>query len=365
MEFKDIFRRVAKRVDETKKRLAETSETATGMMWSVIDSLRDDRIEEAFQAAKEKIAPAADQLPIDFQLRQSNIFRRVYEKLVPVSHVFRIVLRYGREYLDEFMPLSSEEYIGRGSYKFVYRLPWRAVIKISKDILPSDPIFGSLFRQVDAEKHRFLAEEEIELMEYLMRGKSSYTRDRLRFKFNRLGMERYHYAKVREALPDLVLPTRFFMGVRYREALIGHGHTEYITPMDSQIMLVGKHLKEFARAGRRSDQNILARRFSPKFDFEFDSGQFGKVKKKILLKITEDFHRLIAYTERLAREEKLILDIHTENIIITLPDFELKVFDFHLFDEHLYEPELMFDHPEKEHIEVIEKFIESFDLSDG
>ncbi|MBI3395420.1 MAG: hypothetical protein HY042_06270 [Spirochaetia bacterium] len=365
MEFRDIFKRVQKRVDDTRKMLADTSAEAGTMMRSIIDSFSDDGMNQAFQKARERLAPARDQLPVDFQLRQSSLPRRLYERLFPVSHVFRIGMKYGREHLEDFMPLSGEEYIGRGSYKFVYRLPWREVIKVSKDVLPSDPLFGSMFREVDAHPDRFFTPDELELWNFSKRGKSSYQRDRLRFKFNRLGMERYHYWRVRKALPELVLPTRFFMGVRYRKAFIGEGHTESMTPMDSQILLVGKHLKEFARAGKAADQNFMARRLSPKFDFEFDSGRFGRIKKKVLVKITEDFRRLIKFTEELAVNEKLILDIHTENIIITLPDFELKVFDFHLFDEHLYEVDLKFNNPEKDHIEVIEKFIESFDLSEA
>ena len=83
------------------------------------------------------------------------------------------------------------------------------------------------------------------------------------------------------------------------------------------------------------------------------------MKKKVLLKITEDFRRLIDFTQDLAVREKLIYDIHTENIIITLPEFELKIFDFHIFDQHLYTGAADFDRPEREHIEVIEKFIEA------
>ncbi|MBX7057173.1 MAG: hypothetical protein K1X75_03840 [Leptospirales bacterium] len=200
-------------------------------------------------------------------------------------------------------------------------------------------------------------------MDSLCARRRGYRREKMQFKFFRLGMERYHYWKVREALPDLVLPTRFFMGVRYRRRLMGENFfSRKITPMDSQIMLVGKHLKEFARAGKKSRQGLLGGRLFPSFDFEFDIGRFGQIKKKVLVKIAEDFRRLIEYTERLAREEKLILDIHTENLIITLPDFQLKIFDFHLFDEHLYDPAMQTDRPEQDHIEVIEKFVESFHL---
>ena len=327
-----------------------------------METFSDEWIEAAFRKARETIAPERDFLPADFQLRQSYWPRRLYERAVPVSHVFRLGMRYKRDYLEDFMPISPEHYIGRGSYKFVYSLPWKMVLKISRRVLPSDPIFGSLFREVDARPEDFLSQEELNLYEYLCRGKGRGRRNRLWFQFLRLGLERYHYAKVREALPDLVLPTRFFMGVRYRKKLFGSGHHESIRPMDSQIMLVGKHLKEFASAAVHSKQNAVMRKFFPKYDFEFDVGRFGQIKKKVLVKITEDFRRLIEYTERLAREEKLILDIHTENLIITLPEFELKIFDFHLFDEHLYESTAGLASPEQDHVAVLERFVESLGL---
>jgi len=359
MRFKDIITRVQNRIDAARDRITEQSRQAGDLMRSVLDTFDDEWMEKAFKIARETLAPAVEELPVDFQLRQSSLFRRFYERVFPVSHVFRISAKYGREYLEEYMPISNDSYIGRGSYKFVYSLPWRMVLKVSKEVLPSDPIFGSLFRQAAAHPDVFLAPEERELMDFLSKGKSAYKKDRVAFKFARLGMERLHYLKVREALPDLVLPTRYFMGVRYREKFFGEGHSEKMTVMDSQIMLVGKHLKEFARAGKKSEQHAIFRKISPRYDFEFDSMRFGRIKKKVLLKIAEDFRRLIKFTELLALREKLILDIHTENIIITLPDFELKIFDFHLFDEHLYEPSLKFDRPEKDHIEVIEKFIDS------
>ncbi len=340
------------------------SRAAGGVVRSVLDSLKDETLERAFRLAREQEAPSNDDIPVDFQLRQSSWPRRLYERARPVSHVFRITSKYDREYLDDFMPISPEAYIGRGSYKFVYRLPWKMVLKVSKEVLPSDPLFGSLFREVDANQERFLEPEELGLLEHLTAKGRGLNKERLRFKFNRLALERYSYWKVREALPDLVIPTKFFMGVRYRRNMIRFGHSEKLTPMDSQVLLIGKHLKEFAMAGKEMPRARIFRKLLPRFEFVFDSGRFGQIRKKVLVKIAEDFQRLIRFTEFLALREKLILDIHTENIIITLPDFQLKVFDFHLFDEHLYEPSLKFDRPEKDHIEVIEKFVESFHLDE-
>lgn len=71
---------------------------------------------------------------------------------------------------------------------------------------------------------------------------------------------------------------------------------------------------------------------------------------------------MIEVTKFLAEEEKLIFDVHAENIIITLPDFELKIFDFHLFDDFLYEPSEENPNPEMDHINLIEEFIRSFEL---
>lgn len=362
MALRDVFKRARERFRGSK--VARGGRAAGGVVKSVLDSLKDETLEKAFRAARAEQAPSTDEIPADFQLRQSSWPRRVYERVRPVSHVFRITSKYEREHLDDFMPLSPDAYIGRGSYKFVYRLPWKMVLKVSKEILQSDPLFGSLYREVDAHQERFLEPEELELFEYLTAKGRGLNRERLRFKFNRLALERFSYWKVREALPDLVIPTKFFMGVRYRRNAIRFGHSEKITPMDSQVLLVGKHLKEFATAGQEMPRGRFLRKFSQQFEFVFDSGRFGKIKKKVLVKIAEDFQRLIRFTEFLAYREKLILDIHTENIIITLPDFQLKVFDFHLFDEHLYEPSLKYDRPEKDHIEVIEKFVESFHLDE-
>ena len=361
MALKDIWKRTRERLGGS--RVVQGSRAASGVVKSVLDSLKDEALEKAFRLAREQKAPSNDEIPVDFQLRQSTWPRRIYERVRPVSHACRITSRHEREFLDDFMPLSPEAYIGRGSYKFVYRMPWKMVLKVSKEILQSDPLFGSLYREVDSNQERFLEPEELELMEYLS-ARRMLPRERLRFKFNRLALERLSYWKVREALPDLVIPTKFFMGVRYRRHIHGFGYSEKITPMDSQVLLVGKHLKEFATAGKEMPRGRFFRKFKPRFEFLFDSGRFGKIKKKVLVKIAEDFQRLIRFTEFLAYREKLILDIHTENIIITLPDFQLKVFDFHLFDEHLYEPSLKFDRPEKDHIEVIEKFVESFHLDE-
>lgn len=362
MKFKDIAKRVRNRIQRAGQGLTDRGKEAGRSVRSIIGTFSDEYIESAFRKARETIAPDRDFLPADFQLRQSYWPRRIYERMVPVSHVFRMGMRYKREHLEDFMPISPDHYIGRGSYKFVYSLPWKMVLKISRQVLPSDPIFGSMFREVDQRPEQFLSQEELALYDFLSEGKRKGSRDRLWFQFLRLGMERYHYAKVREALPDLVLPTKFFMGVRYRRKPFGKGHYESIRPMDSQIMLVGKHLKEFASAAVHSEQNKLMSRFFPRWDFEFEVGRFGRVKKKVLLKITEDFRRLIEYTETLAREEKLILDIHTENLIITLPEFELKIFDFHLFDEHLYESTAGLASPEQDHVAVLERFVESLDL---
>ena len=362
MKFKDVFTRARDRIQNARDKVSRSGKQAGAVVKNIVDNVGDEFIEAAFKKAREKLAPATEELPVDFELRQSGIMRRSYERVFPVSHIFQMGAKYERESLSDFMPISNQDYIGRGSYKFVYRLPWSMVVKVSKEVLASDPLFGSRFREVDSHQERFLTGEELELQDMLANKLRGYKKERLRYKFNRLGLERYCYWKVREALPDLVLPTKFFMGVRYRKRLLTAGHSEKITPMDSQIMLAGKHLKEFATAGHKSQVRHFWNKFSPTYDFDFETARFGQIKKKVLVKITEDFRRLIRFTELLALREKLILDIHSENIIITLPDFELKVFDFHLFDEHLYEPSLKFDRPEKDHIEVLEKFIDSLGL---
>ncbi|GIX40365.1 MAG: hypothetical protein KatS3mg129_0098 [Leptospiraceae bacterium] len=364
MKFKDIYLRVKARIKKASKKIEERGFLTRDAIKNIVDSISEEWIEKALQKAKETIAPSLDEIPIDFQLRQSNWIRKLYERIFPVSHAFRISYRYGREYLDEFMPISNETFIGRGSYKFVYALPWKMVVKISKSILPSDPICGSLFKEVQKYPEKFLTKEEFALFEYLSNKMIKPKREYLWFNFLRLGLERYHYAIVKENLPDLVIPTRFFMGMRYRNRPFSNNHIETIRPMDVQLMLTGKHLKEFAKGGKKiQHKNKLLRYIiPPTYEFTFDIGNFGYIKKKILIKIKEDLKRLIRFTERLAKEEKLILDIHTENIIITIPEFELKLFDFHLFDEHLYDYGDGILNPEKEHIEVLEKFIESFGL---
>ncbi len=362
-EFRKFYDRVRDRLRRGRKRVEQSGQDAGAYMRSLMDSFSDEKwIEQAFDRARELTAPSIEQLPVDFQLRQSSWPRRLYEHLFPITHIFRLNYKHDREFLEDFMPITPESYIGRGSYKFVYKLPWQMVVKVSKDILGSDPVFGSLYREVVDNKEGFLRPEELHLLDHYESRLPRWRRERLRGKFYRLGLERYHYWIVREQLRDLVLPTKFFMGVRYRRRLNEDFYSRKMMPMDSQVLLMGKHLKEFATAGRKRDQGLLGRTFMPAYDFEFDIGRFGKIKKKVLLKITEDFRRLIKFTELLATRDRLILDIHTENIIITLPDFQLKIFDFHLFDEHLYEPSNIHDSPEKDHIEVIERFIESFEL---
>lgn len=364
MKFKDIYFRVKARIKKAKIELEERSFLTKDAIKSIVDSFSEDWIEKTLQKAKETLAPSFDEIPIDFQLRQSSWVRKLYERIFPVSHAFRISYRYGREYLDEYMPISNDTFLGRGSYKFVYALPWKMVIKISKSILPSDPLCGSLFKDVQKQPERFLTREEIALYEYLSKKMIKPQKEYLWFKFLRLGLERYHYVIVKENLPDLVIPTRFFMGMRYRNKPFSKNHLESIRPMDVQLMLTGKHLKEFAKAGKKIQprSKFLQLFKPPTYEFTFDIGSFGHIKKKVLIKIKEDLLRLIRFTERLAKEEKLILDIHTENLIITIPEFELKLFDFHIFDEHLYDYGDGILNPEKEHIEVIEKFIESFGL---
>lgn len=362
MKIKDIFSRVRRRVDEAQTRLKARGEQAQDAIKLLVDSISDENIEQIFQKARDKIAPSVEQMPVDFQLRQSNVLRRTFEKIFPVSHVSRITYRYGREFLDEFMPIDPNSYIGRGSYKFVYRLPWSAVIKVSRHAYPSDPLFGRLYREAAQNPEKFLSKEDRDLQEYLLSKAKSFKREGIRHKFNRLAMEKSHYLRVKEGIPDLIIPTRYFMGIRYRERILGRGYHETLTPMDNQILLVGKHLKEFAHAGKISNSNFITRKLFPRYEFEFNGARFGQIKKKILVKITEDFHRLIDFTRRLAKEEKLILDIHSENIIITLPEFELKIFDFHLFDEHLYADAYTGGNSEIELIEVIEKFVESLHL---
>jgi len=364
MKFKDVINRVRTRVEKTREDLLRQKNQARDVFLNLAESFGDEWVDRAFQKARERLAPSIEQLPVDFQLRQSSFVRRTYEKLFPVSHVFKVGFRYNREFLEDYMPVSNDAYIGRGSYKFVYRLPWSVVVKVSRHVWPSDPLFGSLYKNVVKNQKDFLSAEELALQEFYLSKVRPYKRDSIRHKFNRLGLEKYHYMKVREALPDFVVPTKYFMGMRYRDRHFSSGFYETLTPMDTQIMLVGKHLKEFARAGKFENQNFITRAFMPRYRFEFDWARFGSVKKGVLIKIKEDFKRLVEYTRRLAVEEKLILDIHSENIIITLPEFQLKIFDFHLFDEHLYADAYTGGNSEKDLIEVIEKFVDSLNLHD-
>jgi len=315
-----------------------------------------------FDPEKEENPIPLEDLPVDEVLRKSGPFRNFYEKLFPVSHVFRITHRYEREFLDNFLPISNEGYIGRGSYKFVYKLPWNQVVKVGKSKLPSDSLFGSLFKEVGRDLTRFLKKEEIELMEFLKsKTRRESKQDEIDFKFKRLGLERMHYWKLKSLIPDLVVPTRFFMGIRVRKNPLGIPNIT-LTPCDQQPLLPGKHLKEFTVKNEKLDQNVLLDTFFPKWKLNFNSHRFGVISKSKLKKIAVDFNRVIEVTKYFAEEEKLIFDVHTENIIITLPDFELKIFDFHLFDDYLYEPSLENPTPEMDHINIIEEFIRSFEL---
>ncbi len=364
MNLKSIYLRFRARIRRAREQIEYRKFFPKDAIKNIVDSISEEWIEKALEKAKQTIAPSLEEIPIDLQLRQSNWFRRLYERIFPVSYAFRISYKYNREYLDEFMPISRETYLGRGSYKFVYALPWKMVVKISKPVLPSDPIFGSLYKEVQKYPQKFLSKDEILLYEYLTKNKIKPIRQYIWFNFLRLGLERYHYAIVKENLPDLIIPTRFFMGVQYRKRPISKYHIESLKPMDVQLMLTGKHLKEFAKAGRKEiSKNKIINFFKPTtYEFHFDIGNFGHIKKKVLVKIKEDLKRLIRFTERLAIEEKLILDIHTENLIITIPEFQLKLFDFHIFDEHLYDYGDGKINPINEHIEVLEKFIESLGL---
>lgn len=353
MKLRDIFLRVKNRVKSARQKIGQQSRITMRLTFD------EEWIDRALEKARQTLAPNRDQIPVNFQLRQHTWIRRMYERVFRLSHIMRIEMKYDRPFLDDFMPVGPDSYIGRGSYKFVYSLPWKMVVKVGKKIMLSDPLCGSLFREVVKNPDQFLKPNEIELMNHLCRGKRSGRQDQICFDFYRLGLERYSYHIVQQGLPDMVLPTRFFMGVRYRKAFWRSGFTETIRPMDTQLMLTGKHLKELAIAGRKAKQTRIGRFLNPKFDFEFDIGQFGAIRKKQLVKIKSDLERLVEFTKKLAKEEKLILDIHTENLIITMPEFELKVFDFHIFDEHLYSVN---ERPEQEHIEIIQKFIDSFGL---
>ena len=176
MKFGDIFRRVEHRVREARERMTEKSREAGGRMKTIMDSFSDEWMETAFKRYREMLAPEPDALPADFQLRESSFPRRIYERLFPVSHVMRMSWRYDQPFLEDYTPIPPESYTGRGSYKFVYRLPWRMVLKVSKEILPSDVIIGSTFREVAANPDRFLSQEELNLMEHACKGRNGSAR---------------------------------------------------------------------------------------------------------------------------------------------------------------------------------------------
>ncbi len=365
MEFKDIFLRVRNRIRKAQQEVENKRLEFQDAFRNILDSIQEEWIEKSLQKAKEALAPSLEEIPIDLELKKSNLFRKTYEYLFPISHAFRLSYRYNREFLDEYMPISQTTFLGRGNYKFVYALPWRMVVKISKFILPSNPIYGSLFKEVQSRPEYFLTREELNLYEYISRNKKKWFRENLWFSFLRLGLERYHYGILKNALPELVIPTRHFMGIQYRHIpFLENILLESIVPMDVQVILTGKHLKEFAKATRKVDNKSFLNFFSPSYTIEFDIGTYRNIKKKVLIKIKENLFKLIRFSERLAKEKKLILDIHTENIIITIPEFELKLFDFHIFDEHLYDYGDNTLDPLKDHIEIIKMFIESLGVDD-
>ncbi|MEM7180241.1 MAG: hypothetical protein AAF518_04980 [Spirochaetota bacterium] len=318
-------------------------------------------LEKELKLSREKDIPI-ENLPVDLALRQKGFFRNIYENIFPVNHVFEISYKYDGQFLDNYMPISNDSYIGRGSYKFVYKLPWNQVVKIGKSKFYSDPIFGSLFREVAEKPEKYLKAEEMQLKLFLENQVQRRSKkEEIDLKFKRLAMERLHYWKVKSLLPDLVLPTRFFMGLRYRaRPFMQAGAT--LTPCDVQNALPGKHLKEFVSLEEKEKSNILESKLFPKWRLNFDTHRFGLVSRTKLKKIAFNFHRVIEATKYLASKEKLILDLHSENIIITIPEFELKIFDFHVFDEHLYETSSNATFPEQDHIETIKRFIDSFEL---
>jgi len=302
-------------------------------------------------------------LPVDMGLRKSSLVRNLYENVFPVTHVFKVTYKYKGEYLDEFMPISNDDYIGRGSYKFVYRLPWNQVLKIGKSKFPSDPLFGSLFKKVSKDLESYLKPEEFQLFEYYYSiNKNSTYRDKLIFNFRRLGLERLHFWKIKTLLPDLVLPTRHFMGVRYRKGFFDFP-IHHLMPCDNQTLIPGKHLKEFVLLKERLKQNIFQDMISPTWKLDFNHEKYGEVSRQKLKKIAFNFHRVIEATKYLSEKENLILDLHSENIIIMLPEYELKIFDFHLFDNYLYDLGNKEKAPLDEHIDTINEFINSFQLS--
>lgn len=302
-------------------------------------------------------------LPIDMGLRKSSFVRNLFENIFKVTHIFRVYYKYRGEFFDEFMPITTEDFIGRGSYKFVYKLPWNEVVKIGKSIFPSDPLFGSLYKKISKDIESYLKPEEFQLFEYYYsKNKSSSYRDKLIFNFRRLGLERLHYWKLKTLLPDLVLSTKHFMGMRYRNGLFSIPWIQMM-PCDIQPLIPGKHLKEFVLLKERIKQNVIHDLISPSWKLDFNYEKYGEVPRVKLKKIAFDFHRVIEATRFLSEKENLILDLHSENIIIMLPEYELKIFDFHLFDNHLYDLGNKEKPPLEEHIDTINEFVRSFKLS--
>lgn len=304
-----------------------------------------------------------EELPFQLNLRQSGFIRRWYEKLRPIRACCKMDFRYNREFLYDFMPLDPRFFLGRGSYKFVYSLPWDRVVKIGKLVMPSDPLFGGQYIEVSRRPHQYLSSRDYQLMEFLCdRHWLPGRKEKIRRKFYRLALERLHYEIVRSHVPDLVVPTHFFMGVQFRKNMFSHNYETTLLPCDTQPLLRGRHLKEFVAAGVPRDQNKVLKMLHPQWDFKFNHQRFGKIGKKVLTRLKSDLERVVKLCDYLAREENLIIDLHSENLIITLPEFEIKLFDFHLFDKHLYDPERRGENPEKDHIQLIETFMDSFSL---
>jgi hypothetical protein len=331
---------------------------------SFIDYLEKGIDKEFIKDRFYKLPPIPiEYLPVDMGLRRSSLVRNIYENIFPVTHVFRVTFKYKGEFFDEFMPISNEDYIGRGSYKFVYRLPWNQVLKVGKSKFPSDPLFGSLFKKVSKDIQSYIKPEEYQLYEYYYnKNKSSSYRDKLIFNFRRLGLERLHYWKIKTLLPDLVLPTRHFMGQRFRKGFLNFPMVHFM-PCDNQTLIPGKHLKEFVLLKERLNQNFFQDLLSPSWKLDFNYEKYGEVSRQKIKKIAFNFHRVIEATRYLSEKENLILDLHSENIIIMLPEYELKIFDFHLFDNYLYDLGNKEKAPLDEHIDTINQFISSFQLS--
>ncbi len=330
---------------------------------NIVDYLEKGLDKEFFKDPRSLLPPIPIEfLPVDMGLRKSGMFRRFYEWLFPVTHLFRVTYKYDGQFMDEFMPLHQDNFIGRGSYKFVYRLPWNHVVKIGKSKLLSDPLFGTLYKKVGNELESYLKPEEMQLKNFLQKKAGNTESEKIEYNFRRLGLERFHYWKIKTLLPDLVLPTRHFMGLRFRTGLFSYPIMT-MTPCDNQLLIPGKHLKEFVELKEKEKQGFFEDTVLPSWKLNFNYQRFGEVSVSKLKKIAYNFHRVIEATKYLAEKEKLILDLHSENIIIVLPEFELKIFDFHLFDEHLYDFGDGTTSPVDEHIQTIQTFINSFELS--